>query len=692
MSSMTGSASPVGLGSARYLNRELSTMSFNARVLAVAADKRRPLLERAKFLAIYATNNDEFFQKRVGSLLEQAKTGAETVSPDQIPPADQLAAVRTYAQQLANEQSALFNDEIAPGLAAGGLELCTWDELDEDELDYVTGYFEAQVFPVLTPLAIDPGHPFPHISSLSLNLAVVLHDPDRERRQLARVKVPSLLERFVRLPSGTRFIPIELVIANKLDTLFPGIEVLEWHQFRVTRNADLAIREDEAEDLLETIEDHLLERRFGRAVRLERHPSMPEWLSDRLLRELDLGAAATTVVDAPLDMSALWELYGAGPQDLRDPSWEPRVPARLAQLDSAPDALFAEIARGDIFVQHPYDSFDASVQRFIVDASRDPAVLAIKVSIYRTTEQESPIVEALIRAAEAEKQAVAMVELKARFDEEANISRARRLEDAGVHVAYGLIGLKTHSKIALVVREEDGVLRRYAHIGTGNYNPSTAKIYEDVGILTCDPSVGRDLSHLFNSLTGYSRHDDYDTLLVAPRSLRPRLTALVRREIEADDGHIVAKVNNLVDTELIDLFYDASEAGTPVDLLVRSICSLRPGVPGLSDTISVRSIVGDFLEHSRIFRFGSAERGYDYLIGSADLMPRNLDRRIEAVLPVTDEHARERLQEILDIGLADDQLAWQLDGTDGTWHRVEEHDGVHTHDKLRELAIERTRG
>ncbi|MBW3603366.1 MAG: polyphosphate kinase 1 [Actinobacteria bacterium] len=681
--------SAVGLGSARYLNRELSTMAFNARVLAVAADKRRPLLERAKFLAIFATNNDEFFQKRVGGLIEQASTGADTVSPDQLPPSEQLAAVRTYAQELADRQSALFNDEIAPGLAAGGLQLCGWDDLDDDEHDYITGYFDDQVFPVLTPLAIDPGHPFPHISSLSLNLAVVLHEPDRSRRQLARVKVPSLLDRFVGLPGGARYVPIEIVIANKLETLFPGMEVREWHQFRVTRNADLAIRENEAEDLLETIEDHLLERRFGRAVRLELHPSMPDWLLERLRRELDIDASAVTTVDAPLDMSALWQLYGGGPAVLRDPSWEPQVPARLAQLDGRPGAIFSEIAEGDIFVHHPYDSFDASVQRFIVDASRDPAVLAIKVSIYRTTEEESPIVEALIRAAEAEKQAVAMVELKARFDEEANIQRARRLEDAGVHVAYGLIGLKTHSKIALVIREEEGALRRYAHIGTGNYNPSTAKIYEDIGVLTRDPDIGHDLSQLFNTLTGYSRHDAYRRLLVAPRSLRPRMMELIEREIEADDGHIVAKVNNLVDIDMIDAFYDASEAGTPVDLIVRSICCLRPGVRDLSEHIRVRSIVGDFLEHSRIFRFGSPERGCDYLIGSADLMPRNLDRRVEAVLPVTDEDACARLQQILDVEFADDRLAWELDGDDGSWHRVEEGDGVHTHERLRHLAIER---
>lgn len=680
---------PADMGSVRYLNRELSMMAFNARVLAIAGDKRRPLLERAKFLAIYATNNDEFFQKRVGSLLEQAKTGAETVSPDQIPPAEQLAAVRTYGQELADRQSQLFNDEISPGLAAAGVELCAWDDLDAAEHEFIADYFDAHVFPVLTPLAIDPGHPFPHISSLSLNLAVVLRDPDRSREQLARVKVPSLLDRFVALPGGSRFMPIELVVANKLDTLFPGMEIREWHLFRVTRNADLAIREDEAEDLLATIEDHLLERRFGNAVRLERHPTMPDWLAERLLRELNLRPAAVTTVGALMDMSALWELYGAGPEALRDPRWEPRIPDRLARLDHSPGTLFEEIARGDIFVQHPYDSFEASVQRFIVDASRDPQVLAIKVSIYRTTEQESPIVESLIRAAEAGKQAVAMVELKARFDEEANIQRARRLEDAGVHVAYGLIGLKTHSKVALVVREEGGTLRRYAHIGTGNYNPSTAKIYEDIGVLTCDPAVGRDLSQLFNMLTGYSRHDDYHKLLVAPRSLRPSLAALVRREIEADDGHIVVKVNNLVDIDFIDAFYDASEAGTRVDLLVRSACCLRPGVPGLSDTIRVRSIVGDFLEHSRIFRFGSHERGYDYLIGSADLMPRNLDRRVEAVLPVTDEEARARLQEILDIELADDQLAWELDGEDGSWRLADEREGVHTHKRLRQLAIER---
>jgi polyphosphate kinase len=682
--------SPSGLGSTRYLNRELSLMAFNARVLDIAADKRRPLLERAKFLAIYATNNDEFFQKRVGSLLEQARSGAETTSPDQIPPAQQLAAVRSYAAQLAARLAELYNDEIAPGLAAAGLKLCAWDDLDGDEREYIDRYFDEQIFPVLTPLAIDPGHPFPHISSLSLNLAVVLRDTDRARRLLARVKVPPLLDRFVRLPSGTRFIRLELVIANKLETLFPGMEVDDWHLFRVTRNADLAIREDEAEDLLETIEDHLLERRFGNAVRLERHPSMSAWLAERLLRELKLDPDAAIDIDAPLDLSDLWELYGVGRDDLRDPPWEPQVPERLARLDSAPSAIFEEIARGDILVHHPYESFDASVQRFIVDASRDPAVLAIKVSIYRTTEQESPIVDALIRAAEADKQAVAMIELKARFDEEANIQRARRLEDAGVHVAYGLIGLKTHSKILLVVREENGVLRRYGHIGTGNYNPKTARIYEDLGILTCDAEVGSDLSQLFNMLTGYSRHDDYAKLLVAPRSLRPRMMELIRRETEAPDGHIVIKVNNLVDTDIIDALYDASEAGTTVDLIIRSSCSLRPRVKGLSENIRVRSIVGDFLEHSRIFRFGSADRGFDYLIGSADLMDRNLDRRVEAVLPVTDTTARDRLQQILDIELADDQLAWELDGNDGTWHRVAERHGVHTHDELRRLARERS--
>jgi polyphosphate kinase len=680
---------PWALGSARYLNREVSQMAFNARVLAIAADKRRPLLERAKFLAIFATNNDEFFQKRVGSLVEQARTGAETVSSDQIPPADQLAAVHQYAAHLAARQSELYNDEIAPGLAAANVQLCAWDDLDDDELEFVERYYDDYIFPVLTPLAIDPGHPFPHISSLSLNLAVVLQDPDRGRRQLARVKVPSLLDRFVVLPSGTRFIRLELVIAHKLETLFPGMEVADWHLFRVTRNADLAIREDEAEDLLETIEDHLLERRFGDAVRLEHHGTMPGWLSDRLLTELELDPAAVIVLNAPLDLSDLWELYGSGPDELRDRPWEPQVPRRLRHLDSSPGAIFDEISRGDVLVHLPYDSFDASVQRFLVDASRDPAVLAIKVSIYRTTEQESPIVEALVRAAEADKQAVAMVELKARFDEEANINRARRLEDAGVHVTYGLIGLKTHSKIALVVRQEDDGLKRYMHVGTGNYNPKTARIYEDLGILTNDPEVGSDLSQLFNTLTGYSRHDNYRKLLVAPRSLRPRMMELIRRETEADDGHIVIKVNNLVDPEIIDALYDASEAGTSVDLIVRSICSLRPGVGGLSEHIRVRSIVGDFLEHSRIFRFGSRERGHDYLIGSADLMARNLDRRVEAVLPVTDDDAQARLQEILDIELADDQLAWELNGDDGSWQRVPEGDGVHTHHELRRRAKER---
>jgi polyphosphate kinase len=534
---------------------------------------------------------------------------------------------------------------------------------------------------------VDPAHPFPYISSLSLNLSAIARDPITGERRFARVKVPPLLPRFLQIQEGSRYVPLEQVIAGHLELLFPGMEVLSHHMFRVTRDADLEVEEDEAEDLLAAIQTVLHRRRRGAMpVRLEIDDSMTDDIRDLLLRELDLEASDVYVSPGILDHAALSWLARLDRPDLRDEPWNPvSLPALMG--GEGPADIFELLRDGDVLVHHPYDSFRGSVEAFIERSARDPDVLAIKQTLYRTS-ADSPIVRALIGAAEAGKQVVALVELKARFDEQANIEWARALEEAGVHVVYGIVGLKTHAKICLVVRRERSGIRRYAHVGTGNYNPITADLYEDVGLLTSDPAVGADLTDLFNLLTGYSRQRDYRNLLVAPMTLRQRIRRLIEREAGQDDGWIVLKMNSLVDPEMIDALYEASQTGTKIDLLVRGICCLRPGVEGLSETITVRSIVGRFLEHSRIFRFGTEARGFEHYIGSADLMPRNLDRRVEAAVPVTDPGLQARLDEILDIELAEDVLGWELQ-PDATWRKVPARDGVDAQWRLMTLARER---
>ncbi len=671
----------------RYLNRELSWLDFNARVLALAEDEGLPLLERAKFLAIFAENLDEFFQVRVAGLKDQAAAGLGAPR-DGDSPAEQLKAIRVQTEALVERQVQVFLKSLAPALGERGIVFSDWDGLDDEDREYLVDVFERSIYPVLTPLAVDPGHPFPYISNLSLNLAVFVRDPVNGERRFARVKVPPLLSRFVVMPDGERFVPLEQVIAAHLHVLFPGMDVESFAPFRVTRNADLTLEEEETDDLLAAIELELRRRRFGRAVRLEVDVATSDEVCELLQRELDLGPEDVYKVEGPLELGGLWAVYELPRPELKDEAWVPITQARLsAGEDTNGPAIFTVIREGEVLVHHPYDSFATSVEEFIEQAAVDPQVLAIKQTLYRTS-GDSPIVRALIKAAEQGKQVVALVELKARFDEQANIEWAKALEQAGVHVVYGLVGLKTHAKTALVVREEGGIVRRYCHVGTGNYNSKTARLYEDVGLLSCDPPLGEDLTELFNYLTGYSRKTDYRKLLVAPLKLRDEILRLIEEQTSAD-GRIVMKMNNLVDQEIIDALYGASQAGAEIDLIVRSICCLRPQVPGLSDNVTVRSIVGRYLEHSRIYGFGKRRRR-KYYIGSADLMPRNLDRRVEALAPVTDEQLIDRLQGILDINREDDTLAWEL-GADGVWTKVPTVDGVNTHKRLQELAVERSR-
>jgi polyphosphate kinase len=672
----------------RYLNRELSWLQFNERVLALAEDRDLQLLERAKFLAIFQANLDEFFQVRVAGLKEQVAAEVTGSNPDRLTPAEQLAAIDELVTELSVRHATVFRDEVVPALAEQGIRYSEWEELDDEDREHLVTIFEDQVFPVLTPLAVDPAHPFPYISNLSLNLAVLVRDPSATETRFARVKVPPVLPRFVVLPDGERFVPLEQVIAAHLDRLFPGLEVVEHHAFRVTRNADFEVEEEEADDLLQAIESELTRRRFGRVVRLEVEPDMTEPVLELLIRELEIDRHDVIVLPSPLDLSGLWALYDLERPDLRYPPFLPTTQARLVPAQGEALDLFAALRDGDVLVQHPYDSFATSTQAFIEEAARDPHVLAIKVTLYRTSGPGSPVIKALLDAAEAGKQVVALVELKARFDEEANIVWARALEEAGVHVAYGVVGLKTHTKICLVARNESGRIRRYAHIGTGNYNDKTARIYEDIGLLTADQELGADLTDLFNVLTGYSRQRAYRKLVTAPTMFRSRMLELIHRETEAPDGAIVGKMNSLVDAELIDALYEASRAGTSIDLIVRGICCLRPGVDGRSEHIRVRSIVGRYLEHSRIYRFGSEARGYDYLIGSGDWMPRNLDRRVEALAPVEDPDLEARLEEVLQVSLADDLLAWEL-GPDAVWRRVPTRIGVDAHLTLQERARHR---
>ncbi|GGI08893.1 RNA degradosome polyphosphate kinase [Egicoccus halophilus] len=678
-------------GQVRHLNRELSWLQFDERVLALAENPGVPLLERAKFLAIFTSNLDEFFQVRVAGLKEQVAAGVTGSGADGIPPADQLLVIDALASEFSTRAARLFRDELVPALDAHGIRFSNWDTLDDEDRDHLVQVFDETIFPVLTPLAVDPAHPFPYLSNLSLNLAVVVRDPDDGERRFARIKVPPVLPRFVVLPDGERFVPLEQVIAAHLPRLFAGLEIVEHHVFRVTRNADFEVEEDEADDLLLAIETELTRRRFGSLVRLEVEPEMSASVLELLLRELEITDDEVILLPGPLDLSGLWALYELDRPDLK---YAPMVTVTQPRLTTAMtgdhQGLFATLREGDVLVQHPYDSFTTSVRAFLEAAATDPQVLAIKITLYRTSGRNSPITQALLDAAAEGKQVVALVELKARFDEEANIAWARVLEEAGVHVAYGVVGLKTHTKICLVVRDDGDRVRRYAHIGTGNYNDKTARIYEDVGLLTADPDIGADLSDLFNVLTGYSRQADFRKLLIAPTTFRRRMLELIDRERDAEDGHVLAKMNSLVDPRIIEGLYAASQAGTPVDLIVRGVCCLRPGVPGLSDNIRVRSVVGQFLEHSRIYRFGSPARGFDYVIGSGDWMPRNLDRRVEALVPIEDPGLQARLEEILQVALHDDLLAWEL-RPDSTWVPVEAHVGLDTHQTLRERARQRLR-
>jgi polyphosphate kinase len=683
------------LAAPRYLNRELSWLDFNARVLALAGDPAVPLLERAKFLAIFGQNLDEFFQVRVAGLQEQVIAGVGSTALDGRPAAQQLLEVRERVEELVAVQERTFLDEVAPALAERGIRFSSWEELDDDDEKFLVETFEQRVFPVLTPLAVDPGHPFPYISNLSLNLAVSLRDPITGDTRFARVKVPDLLPRFVVMPDGERFVALEQVIAAHLDQLFPGMEVESHDTFRVTRNADLTLAEEDADDLLAAVEMELRRRQFGRAVRLELGPGITPWVEDLLRRELDLTDEDTYRLAGPLDLGGLWALHGLDRPDLKDPAPRRVTPARLDAGDDERPDLFAVVRSGDVLVHHPYDSFRTSVEEFIRQASTDPQVLAIKMTLYRTS-GDSPIVRSLIRAAERGKQVAVLVELKARFDESANIEWARALETAGVHVVYGLVGLKVHTKTALVVRDEPDGIRRYCHIGTGNYNSRTARIYEDLGLLTCDPEVGADVAQLFNYLTGYGRDIPYLRLLVAPHGVRAGLEALLRNEIEvARAGGAAAftgKMNSLSDQGVIDLLYEASEAGVDISLVVRGVCCLVPGVPGQSERITVRSILGRYLEHSRIYRFanGDGPGVPKVLIGSADLMHRNLDRRVETLVPVEDPALRAQLEEVLAVNLADDSLAWVL-GPDGRWSPGPRAGTVNTHDRLEQLAVERSR-
>jgi polyphosphate kinase len=672
-----------------YINRELSWLEFNERVLFEGIDERNPMLERVRFLAIFASNLDEFFQIRVAGLKQQLAAGRSNPTPDGMSAAQTLDAIRTRLLPMVAQHSEAWA-KVRHELAEEHVRIVRYEERPERHVEMRARFFD-EVFPVLTPLAVDPGHPFPYISDLSLSLAVTVRDPVTDERLFARIKVPPVLPRLMEVGEHT-YVLLEQVIAANLDALFPGMEILEHHLFRVTRNADIALEEEEAPDLLEAIEEELRKRRFGNVVRLEIERSMPHATRSLLMHGLNVEAADVYEISGMLDLTALNEIADLDLPALHYTPWQAVTPLRLMPLDPDEEAdVFGALRAGDILVHHPYESFVTSVQRFIEQAAEDPDVLTIKQTLYRTS-GDSPIVRALIDAAEAGKQVVVLVELKARFDEAANIVWARALERAGAHVAYGVVGLKTHSMVALVVRREGRGLRRYVHIGTGNYNNKTARQYVDLGLLSADVDLGADVTDLFNVLTGHSRQTHYRKLLVAPAMLRSGVIELIDAERERHqqfgDGRIVIKCNALVDPASIAALYRASQAGVPIDLIVRSMCSVRPGLPGESETIRVRSVVGRYLEHSRIYVFGTGERER-YFIGSADLMERNLDRRVEALAPVADADSQQKLRTIVEVMLSDDRRAWQLGGDD-RWRRVEETSpeprGVDSFETLMNLA------
>jgi polyphosphate kinase len=666
---------PAHQPGARFLDRELSWLAFNERVLELALDESLPLLERTRFLAIFASNLDEFFMVRVAGLKRRIATGLAVTAASGLEPREVLDAISVRAHELQAAHAAAYRDKVAPALSDAGVTLVHWAALSQAEQERLHGWFRDQVFPVLTPLAVDPAHPFPYISGLSLNLAVILRNPVTEKEHFARVKVPPLLPRFIAVDRDdrhhARFVPLEDVIAVHLDALFPGMEVLQHHTFRVTRNEDLEVEEDDAENLLQALEKELLRRRFGPPVRLEIAEDVDAHVRDLLVRELGVSNAEVYEVPEPIDLRGLNVVADLDIPDLHYPKFVPKTHRHLNEVETAkPSDIFGAIRDRDILLHHPYDSFSTSVQAFLEQAAADPKVLAIKQTLYRTS-GDSPIVDALVDAAEAGKQVLALVEIKARFDEQANITWARKLEQAGVHVVYGIVGLKTHAKLSLVVRQEGEGLRRYCHVGTGNYNPKTARLYEDLGVLTCDPMVAEDLTRLFNQLSGYAPKTAYRRLLVAPRSLRSGLVDRVEREIvhhaHGKPAAIRLKMNSIVDEVLIDALYRASQAGVPVDVVVRGICAIRPGVPGLSENVRVRSILGRFLEHSRIFWFANAGEPVVYF-GSADMMHRNLDRRVEALVRIKDPAQIAELDELLTLSMDPQTASWHLE-SDGAWTR-----------------------
>jgi polyphosphate kinase len=658
------------LPSDRFLDRELSWLAFNNRVLDLAKDAERvPLLERAKFLAIFSSNLDEFYMVRVAGLKRRIAAGVAVPTVSGMMPREVHLAILSRTRELVNEEAQVFQDDIRPSLAKEGIEILRWDELTATEKDRMDDLFAERIFPVLTPLAVDPSHPFPYISGLSINLAVLVRNPETGIRQFARVKVPTMLTRFIPLAEG-RYVALEDVIAHHLDQLFSGMQVVGHHTFRVTRNEDVEVEEDDAENLLLALEKEILRRKVGRPpVRLEVEDDIDPKMLELLISELDISAREVFHVPGPLDLSGLFSLVDIDRAELKYPAFLPSTHPHLAEVETAkPADMFAALKQRDVLLHHPYDSFATSVQRFIEQAADDPHVLAIKQTLYRTS-GDSPIIDALIEAAEAGKQVLALVEIKARFDEQANIAWARRLEQHGCHVVYGVLGLKTHCKLSMVVREEADGLRRYAHIGTGNYNPKTARLYEDLGLLTANPIVTDDIGRLFNHLSGMTQETQYKRLLVAPHGIRTGLIDRINQEIanhaNGKPAAIKIKVNSIVDEATSDALYRASRAGVPVDLWVRGICTIRPGVPGLSENIRVRSILGRFLEHSRLFWFandGSPSVG----IGSADLMHRNLDRRVEVLVSITNPAHIAEIGDLFDIAFDEGTASWLLQ-PDGTW-------------------------
>ena len=661
----------------RFLDRELSWLHFNQRVLELAEDDALPLLERVRFLAIFASNLDEFFMVRVAGLKRRIAAGVAVRAASGLTPREVLEQIWATTSELTARHAEFFRDTIVPELGEQGVELVRWSELDRDEQRYCKKLFKERIFPVLTPLAVDPAHPFPYISGLSLNLAVMVRNPKSGKQHFARVKVPQSFDRFVELPTvagaadRARFVPLEDVIAEHLKRLFPGMEVVAAHTFRVTRNEDLEVEEDDTENLLQALERELLRRKFGPPVRLEVEESIDPKVLELLVSELDVSDAEVFRLPGPLDLRGLNDVADLDRDQLKFPRFIPATHTSLAPVESAsPVDVFKALNRDDVLLQHPYDSFATSVQRFIEQAAADPHVLAIKQTLYRTS-GDSPIIDALVDAAEAGKQVLVIVEIKARFDEQANIRWARKLEHSGCHVVYGQVGLKTHCKLAMVVREEPDGIRRYTHIGTGNYNPKTARLYEDLGLLTTDEAIGDDVANLFNNLSGFSRKPSYGELLVAPDSVRSGLIEKIKAEVlnhgEGKPARIRLKANSVVDEAIIDELYLASRAGVPVELLVRGICSLRPQVPGLSETIRVRSVLGRFLEHSRVSWFENAGDPLVY-IGSADLMHRNLDRRVEVLVNLPGRAQVDQVGELLDLAFDPGTSAWELEA-DGSWSR-----------------------